>query len=86
MKYEIAKSRRWLTYSAARHSALVADGYQRAMAGITAQAWSEIREKYAAQWKSAGIVRRWYMWRTMEAEVRALVAERSMNVSPRSLY
>lgn len=64
----------------------VADGYRRAINGIEATIRTEIEQKYADEWNAVGLVKRWFLSRRIDGEVRILVAERSKHISADSLF
>jgi|GEM_PF-6168061 len=59
-----------------RSSNIVADGYERAFDGIEAEVRLQIEDKYASQWNSSGLVKRWFLLRKIDREVMDCVAER----------
>ncbi|MGB7323413.1 MAG: hypothetical protein WBD31_00980 [Rubripirellula sp.] len=67
-------------------SDFVADGFERLLDGIEAEARIEIEQKYADEWNASGIFKRWILLRRMEREIADLVAERLAHVSPDSLF
>jgi hypothetical protein len=72
--------------SETRSSNIVADGYERALDGIEAEVRLEIEDKYANQWNSSGLFKRWLLLRRIEREVVDRVAERAAHISPDSLF
>jgi hypothetical protein len=64
----------------------VADGYERAIAGIEAEVRPVIEQKYADEWNTSGIVGRWFLLRRIEREIVDCVAERSADISPDSCF
>jgi hypothetical protein len=67
-------------------SGFVADGYQRVTAGMEAEVRREIELKHANQCNTASLIRRWFLRRRVEREIRRCVAERSAHRSESSLF
>jgi hypothetical protein len=66
----------------------VADGFERACAGIEAQVQAEVAVEYAERLASASFWQRMALSREMKAEIRHRVAERidACRMSPEALY
>ena len=64
----------------------VADGYQRALAGIEATIRPKVEEKYAEDWRNSGLIKRWILGRRIEREISEHVAQASEHISPDSLF
>jgi hypothetical protein len=64
----------------------VVDGYARAIDGVTAAIRSQIEQKYADQWNTSGIIKRWFLRRRMGKETATLLVERSKTISADACY
>lgn len=67
-------------------SGFVVDGDERLHAGVAEEARRIIEKKYADEWKSSGIFRRWKLQRIMNIEIAALVTEMKPDVSQDALF
>ncbi|GAA5504873.1 hypothetical protein Rcae01_00312 [Novipirellula caenicola] len=67
-------------------SCFVADGHDRLIAAVKADARIAVETKYADEWNVSGMLRRWILRRKMDAEISLLVAERMPDVSPETLF
>ena len=67
-------------------SGIVAGGLSNLVSGIEAEARRIVEAKYADEWNSSGLVRRWTLQRVMDAEITALVAQQMPDVSPNALF
>ncbi len=65
---------------------LIVDGYERAIDAITAEVRQEIEQRFAEEWNTSGMLKRWMLTRKIEKEVQDLVTERSKHISPEALY
>jgi hypothetical protein len=64
----------------------VADGYDRAIAGVEVEIRPMVEQKYADEWNASGLIKRWLLLRRIEREIGELVAERAKHISPDSLF
>lgn len=67
-------------------SDFIADGQACALDAMEAEVRPKIEQKYADELKVSGFVNRWILWRKIEREIAACVAERSEHISPKSLF
>lgn len=69
-----------------KSSAFVADGHERALQGIEAEIRPMVEQKYADEWSTSGVIKRWFLLRRMEREIAQLLADRSAPISPDSVF
>lgn len=70
----------------AADSGIVADGYERLVSGVESEARRVVEAKYANEWNSSGLIRRWHLQRKIDADVATLVAKMMPDVSPESMF
>ena len=68
------------------NSHFVVDGFERAWEAIEAEVRPEVEEKYAQEWNSSGIIKRWCMLREIEREIADRVSERLKHVSDDAMF
>ena len=64
----------------------VVDGFDRAWNAVEAEIKHEVEEKYAQEWNSSGIIKRWRLQRLMEHEIAERVSERLKHISDDSMF
>jgi hypothetical protein len=67
-------------------SSIVANGRSNLVAAFESQARQIVEAKYAEEWSSAGLIRRWRLRRIMNLEIRVLAARLMPEVSPDALF
>lgn len=65
---------------------IVADGYERLVDGVGAEARRIIEAKYADEWNSSGMLKRWKLKKRMDAEIATLAEELMPDVSKDALF
>jgi len=65
---------------------IVANGHRNLAAGVREEARRVVEAKYAEQWNTSGLVRRWKLQRIMNAEINELVAERMPECSSKTMF
>ena len=61
----------------------VSDGCERARQTMEPEVRQEVEEEFAGEWNASGLVRRWFLLRKINAEVKRRLAERA---PPGALY
>lgn len=67
-------------------SSIVANGRLNLFEAVESQARQIVEAKYAEEWSSAGLIRRWRLRRMMNLEIRVLAAKLMPEVSPEALF
>jgi hypothetical protein len=67
-------------------SSIVANGRSNLVEAVESRARQLVEAKYAEEWNSAGLIRRWILRRTMNSEIRVLAARLMPEVSPEALF
>jgi len=67
-------------------SGIIVGGHSRAINAIEAQVRCEVQQKYAEQWKTAGLLRRWLLQRTIKREIAQQVVNRTQHISADSMF
>lgn len=67
--------------SAGRSTSIVVNGYSNLVSGVESEARRTVEAKYAAEWNSAGLIRRLKLQRVMNAEIKELAAKSMPKVS-----
>lgn len=64
----------------------VAGGFDRFVSGVESETRRIVEEKYADEWNTSGLIRRWQLQRRIDAEVAARVPELMPDVSPEAVF
>ena len=75
-----------MTTKTGKQSGFVAGGMQNLVRGVEVDVRRIVEAKYADEWNSSGLLRRWRLQRKMNREIAALVTELMPNVSPEALF
>lgn len=67
-------------------ASIVENGYSNLISGVESKARQAIEAKYAEEWNSAGLIRRFKLKRMMNAEFKELVKQLTPNVSPDAVF
>lgn len=64
----------------------VANGYSNLMAGVDSEARRIVEAKYADEWNTACLVRRWKLQRVMNTEIKELTGNLMPDVSSEAMF
>lgn len=68
------------------NASIVENGYSNLISGVESKARQAIEAKYAEEWNSAGLIRRFKLKRMMNAEIKELVKQLTPKVSPDAIF
>ncbi len=64
----------------------VSDGFERALDGIELEVRAEIEAKYADEWNTSRLFKRWLLRQRIKREIAACVIQRSAHISDKALF